>query len=331
MNAPTATDPSSFAPNQNDPPPAGLSPRLKLWMRNALVAGIIVSAGLHLLGGFMATLIYFAGPAGNGQPGDAGGGSGGVEMALMTEGEFSALAAGGAEDAVSSLGPTPTDALPSDDPLTGPPGDNATTGDAGGADAAGGLGGGGDITGGTGIGGGPGGAGGGGTSFFGVEAKGDRIAFVVDISGSMIGDRLGELKSQLSSAINEMTETSSFLVVPFSSEAFPLGGKLEWREANGKNKGTASAQIEALAADGGTEAMRGFEEMFRARPRPDVIFFMTDGQFREDVPNTLKSMNKSPRVKIHCICFEENLSEAQMKQIAKDSGGTYTFVARKPR
>jgi len=326
MNAPTASDPELLAPNRN----ASLSPRLKMWMRNALVAGIIVSAGIHLLGGFMATLIYFAGPAGNGQPGDAGGG-GGVEMALMTEGEFSALAAGGADDAVSSLGPTPSDALPSDDQLSGPPGDNATTGDAGGTDTNGGLGGGGDITGGAGIGGGPGGAGGGGTSFFGVEAKGDRIAFVVDTSGSMIGDRLAELKGQLTSAISEMTETSSFLVVPFSTEAFALGGKLEWREANAKNKLTAARQVEALIADGGTEAMRGFEEMFRVRPRPDVIFFMTDGQFKEDVPNTLKSMNKSPRVKIHCICFEENLSEAQMKQIAKDSGGTYTFVARKPR
>jgi uncharacterized protein YegL len=331
MNAPTPAHPESLADQPMPRPIAGLSPRLRFWMRNALIAGIVVSAGFHLLGGFLATLIYFAGPAGNGQPGDAGSGSGGVEMALMTEGEFSALAAGGPEDSVSTLGAAPTDALPTEEPLAGPPGDNAATGDAGGAEAGGGLGGGGDITGGTGIGGGPGGAGGGGTSFFGVEAKGDRIAFVVDTSGSMIGDRLAELKSQLTSAINEMTETSSFLVVSFSTEALPLGGKLEWREATAKNKLTAARQVEALVADGGTEAMRGFEELFRAKPRPDVIFFMTDGQFREDVPLTLQRMNRSPRVKIHCICFEENQSEPQMKQIAKDSGGTYTFVARKPR
>lgn len=326
MNAPTPAPSESLAPQ----PLAGLSPRVRLWMRNALIAGIVVSAGFHLLGGFLATLIYFAGPAGTGQPGDGGAG-GGVEMALMTEGELSALAAGGPEDSMSGLGAAPTDSLPTDEQLAGPPGDTATTGDAGGAEAGGGLGGGGDITGGAGIGGGPGGAGGGGTSFFGVEAKGDRIAFVVDTSGSMIGDRLAELKGQLTSAIDEMTETSSFLVVTFSTDAMPLGGKLEWREATAKNKLAAARQVDALIADGGTEAMRGFEEIFRAKPRPDVIFFMTDGQFKEDVPVTLQRMNRSPRVKIHCICFEENMSEPQMKQIAKDSSGTYTFVPRKPQ
>lgn len=307
------------------------------WARNALIAGLIVSGALHLLGGVVATLIYIAGPGGGGSPGDEGGGGGGVEMALMTEGELSAMGGGGLEESTGPAGQaTPTDTLSVDDKLSGPPGDTAT-GAGEGSDLHGGLGGAGDVSGGKGVGGGPGGAGGGGgTSFFGLEAKGDRIAFIVDTSGSMIGDRLQELKSQLTSAVNEMAETSSFVIINFSTDADVLGGKLEWTDATAKGKLWATRLIDGLVADGGTRPRPGFEQLWRIRPKADAIFFMTDGVFEErggddEMVSYLVRNNKGPRAKIHCICFEENGSEPRMKEIARNSGGSYTFVGRKPR
>jgi hypothetical protein len=309
--------------------PGGGMPWWAKWLRNAIVLGIVASAGIHLLGGVAAMFIHFGGGGGGGGAAMKSGG-GGVEMALMTEGELAAIAGGDLED--SAVAGAPMDALNVENNLEGPPGDSVTGGDAGGADSLGGLGGGGDVGGGVGIGGGTGGSG---ASFFGVEAKGDRIAFIVDVSGSMTGDRLQELKSQLNASIHEMPETSAFIVLPFSSDSEPLGGKLEWWDATAKNKLRSQKLIEELVANGGTRPRPAFEWLFRLRPRADVVFFMTDGAFEESnnqeamVPYLLRS-NRSPRVKIHCICFEESSSEDRMKQIAKDSGGTYTFVGRKP-
>lgn len=308
------------------------------YAKHALIAGLAASLVLHLIGGILATLIYFAGPGGKGPGHDGGSAGGGVQMAIMTEGELAALGGTTGDDAsLTTITATPTDAIATETTLGGPPGDNLA-GDVG-AEVGGGLGGGGDIAGGgPGLGGGPGGTGsgaGGGTNFFGVEARGERIAFIVDVSGSMIGDRLEELKSQLTSAIQEMTETSSFVVYPFSSASEPLGGKSEWTEASVKNKAWASRLVAGLVADGGTEPIYGFELLFKMRPRPDVVFFMTDGAFDQDgsdkTLNFIMQSNRSPRVKIHCICFEENSSEVRMRQIAKQSGGSYNFVARKPR
>ena len=122
----------------------------------------------------------------------------------------------------------------------------------------------------------------------------------------------------------------------FNTDADIMGGKMEWSDATPKNKLWAARLIEGLVADGGTRPKPGFEILWRLRPKADAVFFMTDGVFEErggedEMVSYLLRNNKGPRAKIHCICFEENGSEGRMKEIARNSGGTYTFVARKPR
>jgi hypothetical protein len=70
-----------------------------------------------------------------------------------------------------------------------------------------------------------------------------------------------------------------------------------------------------------------FEVVFSLRPRPDAIYFMTDGQFEPSVAVELARLNVEDRIPIHCICFVSKEAEALMKKIAEDSGGTYTYVA----
>ena len=137
--------------------------------------------------------------------------------------------------------------------------------------------GGGDIGG---IGGGLGGGGGGsGASFFGVEARGNRFAFIVDVSGSMgEGEKMPSLRRELIASVGGMQATAQFLVVPFSSESHPLGGKVQWRDSTPAAKKWAKALIEALQPDGGTSPASSFDGVLGLRPRPDAVYFMTDGQ-----------------------------------------------------
>lgn len=197
------------------------------------------------------------------------------------------------------------------------------------ADGLGGAGGG-DIGDGAGLGGG----GGGSTKFFGVEARGSRFAYVVDVSGSMNfegGRKLAELKKQLTATISGMLEHMSFFVVAFNQDSHVVsGGKLAWVKATPDQKQLLQEKVDMLKADGGTQPLRSLEQVFRLSARPDAVYLMTDGAFDDppaDVFAMLNRVNKGARrVPIHCIGFGDAVDEEVLRKIATDSGGTYRHV-----
>lgn len=201
------------------------------------------------------------------------------------------------------------------------------------ADGLGGAGGG-DVGDGKGL--GSTGAGSGGASFFGVEAKGSRFLYICDISGSMNWDEAGAangkrmriLKRELSESISGLTDHMSFYAIFFSSEATPISENRKWLAANDAGKKWAIDRVQGLTPFGGTEPWPAFQMAFtQMRPMPDAIYFMTDGQFSDDVAANIQSVNVGNRkIPIHCITLVEKSGEELMRKIAQDSGGTYTHV-----
>jgi hypothetical protein len=178
-----------------------------------------------------------------------------------------------------------------------------------------------------------GGSGGGAASFFGVEARGTRFAYIVDVSGSMdagigVGElkRIDSLKHELTKSIGALLENASFLVVTFSDRATIIGGRGEWMQASESGKTQARKLIANIAPEGSTEPYPGFEVVYRMRPRPDAIYFMTDGEFDDSVVLQVARLNAELRIPIHCIAFVSTAGEETLKRMAKDSGGSYTYV-----
>jgi hypothetical protein len=170
---------------------------------------------------------------------------------------------------------------------------------------------------------------GGAASFFGVEAGGNRFAYIVDVSGSMQGERIEILKRELTRSIVGLRSQSQFTILLFSSGAIQLGPE-GWRSASDQGKRAARSEITNIQAGGTTVPFPAFEELFEMRPRPDAIYFMTDGVFSnaEQVAAEIARLNRSTgrTVPIHCITFIEREAEEIMKQIARQSNGSYTHV-----
>lgn len=171
--------------------------------------------------------------------------------------------------------------------------------------------------------------GGGGASFFGVEARGSRFAYIVDTSGSMADERLAALQRELTRSVDGLLEHSSFTVVFYSSTARVLGGRTRWMRANQRHKTFADREIRAVSAGGGTNPTKAFEIVFGMRPRPDAIYFMTDGEFTDSVAAVVAQLNESGgrKTPVHCISFIDRISERLLRSIAEQSGGTYTHIA----
>ncbi len=172
-----------------------------------------------------------------------------------------------------------------------------------------------------------GGAGAGAATFFGVEAQGARFVYVVDRSGSMQGLKLARTKKELTGSIAALLEHMAFHVVFYSSEAEPMGGKRRWTDARPAGKNWAERYIDEVSANGGTDPWPAFQIVFRIKPRPDAIYFMTDGGFDEAVAGEIAAANRGSRqIPIHCIAFGAKSDTALMRRIANESGGTYQHI-----
>lgn len=295
------------------------------WLFRASVLGVIVSLLVHLVLLLCAAIVYFK----VAQVGGAGRGPGEIEMAIVSEAELEELQAA-AVSVETPIVPDVEALTPDGPPMEGPSGDDLAGGDAGLGEIAEALRGTGDgLKDDTGLGGG--GTGGGAASFFGVEARGDRFAYIVDISGSMRGEKLKTLKVELIESISSMLEHMHFYVVPFSSDAFSLGGKVKWSRASDGDKKWAAERINELEANGGTNPLPAFEIVLKITPRPDAIYFMTDGMFEPMFADEIARLNRAGRrVPIHCLTFGDRSAEGLMREIAKQSGGTYHHIEAAP-
>lgn len=306
-----------------------LSERIAKWVWRGTVGGLMLSLVIHLLFGVLASFFHIGGLPSGRPPGESGGNDAGIQMAILTEGELDAIA-GPQIEASTPTAPELEVATPVESELIDASMSDLGDESGGGpgiASDAGALGGAGDVAGEGAGGSGIGGSGSGGASFFGVEARGNRFAYIVDISGSMAGARLSKLQSELVKSVDGLLETSTFIVIPYESGAEPLGKKVAWREANNSGKAWARSEIAQLASRGGTVPLPAFEMVFSdLRPRPDAIYFMTDGEFEEEVVRAVATMNDKARIPIHCICYGSEDGSKNLRLIAKQSRGTYTFV-----
>ncbi|MCU0365314.1 MAG: VIT and VWA domain-containing protein [Ignavibacteriaceae bacterium] len=104
-----------------------------------------------------------------------------------------------------------------------------------------------------------------------IDAK--DITFVLDVSGSMVGDKMKQAKQALLYCVNK------FDIIRFSTEAYSLFGKME--TASESNMKKAEKFIKELNAVGGTNIEEALNLALKSKGkgnRPHLIVFMTDGK-----------------------------------------------------
>ena len=165
--------------------------------------------------------------------------------------------------------------------------------------------------------------------FFGIQAQGRYICYVVDVSGSMgPSGGLVRLRAELEHSLRSLPAGTRFAVLPFNHTLRDL--QPSWTRASPNKVRQVGARLSAVGAQGGTDPTEAFEWAFRQLdPRPDAIFFMTDGQLNDAgiVMARLDALNAtSPRTRIHAIGFGEAADIAFLRQLAAQHGGTVRLV-----
>jgi len=194
-------------------------------------------------------------------------------------------------------------------------------------------------------------------SFMGAVGTGRRFCIIADCSGSMKGVPLEAVKAELLRTLRSLQIGGEFFVILFNANAamqpFPT-----WLPA-GSGVSQIAPWILSAQAGGYTNPVPGFQIALSLNPRPDAIFFMTDGVVTVGTPREatglIIGMNRqSPPVPVHSILFshavlkvgangqaaaqqmaaqvqkqtvEMQTAAEVLRTIAAASGGTFTTVS----
>jgi len=171
-------------------------------------------------------------------------------------------------------------------------------------------------------------------SFYGLEVVSNRVAFVIDTSGSMNAKayegktRLEIAKGELRRVVENMQGDEQFNIISFST------GVHDWQKsivlADPKNRSGASTYVEGLKANGGTSIYDALERAFSDK-HIDTIYFLSDGDPSSGAitdPALIRAevarWNSARHVTVHCIAIGQD--HALLRGLASDSGGRYLRI-----
>ncbi|MGF1580799.1 MAG: hypothetical protein ACFCD0_15665 [Gemmataceae bacterium] len=190
-------------------------------------------------------------------------------------------------------------------------------------------------------------------NFLGAQAQGRRFCIIADYSKSM-EERLskadqqsafikiegatyrrnlmGYLQKELTDTLRSIQPQNNFYVLFFSTKTKHMPVR-KWLNG-GKSAETVIRWANEIKPFARTRPYGAFKAAFALEPRPDVIFFMTDGLIPPDTASKVAKLNDGQRkVRIYTIQLISKAAslsptkvrgfQAQMKQIANESGGLY--------
>lgn len=163
------------------------------------------------------------------------------------------------------------------------------------------------------------------SQFMGTGGNAYCVCYIIDRSGSMV-IAFDYVKKEMLRSIQELQAEQLFHVIFFNAgEAIeaPMGRMVH---ASDRNKIEAIKFVGGVVAAGRTDPRPAFRKAFALKPRPNLIYFLTDGDFDPDMMDDLRKWNSGHKTVINTIAFLERPAEALLKKIAQENGGTYTFV-----
>ena len=156
-------------------------------------------------------------------------------------------------------------------------------------------------------------------NFFGATGKGSKFVFVFDRSGSMSGRPLESVKRELIKALEPLKSNHSFDIIAYDHTVEAWKDKLI--SATKENKADAVGFIERISSRGGTEPRAPL--LAAIDHKPEIIFFMTDGEF---VLNVDEICARGKKIIINVVQFSDGLPLAVLQELAKRTGGEFMLI-----
>eukprot|EP00903_Cladosiphon_okamuranus_P004159 g4157.t1 len=206
---------------------------------------------------------------------------------------------------------------------------------------------------------------GGGATFFQTEVKAERVAYVIDYSLSM--KQLGRndlMRKELAKSVGGMGPGTKYQLIFFAGPAWLASDELKldaskknieeivdvsgksikvdkskkyakrdipWRDATSENIKASLEKIEKTPLILGTYWATPLEMAMEMDPKPQVIFFMTDGLTGGDMKKMVRDLSakaKRSGIAINTVSLIEPKADEFMAGLAFPTGGQFTLVEK---
>ena len=171
-------------------------------------------------------------------------------------------------------------------------------------------------------------------SFFGAQARANRIVFVVDNSGSMQRGRMETALDELNRAVRRLQPTQEFYVIFYSDQAYPMFFPEPIHEmlpATHDNKRRLTRWLGTVEMCLGGRLLDAMD--LAARVEPELVYLLSDGDIRSQRvmeqltqadawPFTINTLGMAARSRDHA---------ANLVAISEANDGSFTFVDAHPR
>ncbi len=158
------------------------------------------------------------------------------------------------------------------------------------------------------------------------------VAFVLDTSRSMKGEKIEQAKKALKFCIGELAKDDRFAIVQFSTIAQSF--EPDWKSADKAAKEKACAWIDKFEAAGGTNAGEALEAVFALpmeKNRPATILFVTDGRPTVNVtdPEALSKLvkeNNKGNLRIFTFGVGDDVNTHLLDRMSDETGGLPEYI-----
>jgi len=172
------------------------------------------------------------------------------------------------------------------------------------------------------------------TTFMDISGVGQTFVYLIDTSSSMAGSRLKVAQNQLKASLRLLQPNQKFAVIFYNDE---YRERLKLRRQDGSsmysatdvNKELAGHEVDRITADRGTAHMPALIEAISLKP--DVIYFLTDGDEPELSPAQLAEIRRlAGSSMIHVIKFGDGTLSSRglswLQRLARQSNGEYREI-----
>jgi Ca-activated chloride channel homolog len=164
-----------------------------------------------------------------------------------------------------------------------------------------------------------------------AEALRRDLVAVVDVSGSMSGEKMAQAKLAVTQLIGSLRESDRFRLVAFSGgvRRYAAG----WTNASAANRADAGAWVRSLEAEGGTNIAGALTEAFSEPADPEalgVVVFLTDGQpsVGESNPEQIAERAEQGRGRFRVFAFGvgDDVNTYLLDRLTERARGTTEYV-----
>ena len=170
------------------------------------------------------------------------------------------------------------------------------------------------------------------TSFFGIATHAQRVVYLIDTSGSMIG-KLHLVKRAVRKSLRGLLPFQKFAVIAFAHE-FHIMGPAHLLPAQTFYRQAINVALKNIVAEGANDNMlRPFTRPFQAAfaMHPNVIYFLTDGHFDKRLIPYVARLSQHAHVQVCTFAFLDHdpVFQRRLRKIAQETGGKFEYVSRR--